>query len=142
MLIAGFPTGSFQANCYVVAPGPGGECLVVDPGENAAARDAAVLQMLEANPTVVAYLRRALLAPPDDQMHLLDALVALTRREVGTLREASLASSERQLSEQVVSVLVRQMGELLLRPMIDAVWERVAGPNDTAKPTLTVRVDS
>ncbi|HEV7828433.1 MAG TPA: MBL fold metallo-hydrolase [Pseudonocardiaceae bacterium] len=33
MLVAGFPTGSFQANCFVLAPEPGGPCVVVDPGE-------------------------------------------------------------------------------------------------------------
>ena len=32
MLIAGFPAGSFAANCYVVAPGPGEECVIIDPG--------------------------------------------------------------------------------------------------------------
>ncbi|GII58202.1 hydrolase [Planotetraspora thailandica] len=36
MLVAGFPAGSFQANCYVVAPAPGEECVVVDPGQDAA----------------------------------------------------------------------------------------------------------
>ncbi|GAA3148608.1 MBL fold metallo-hydrolase [Planomonospora alba] len=35
MLIAGFPAGSFQANCYVVAPAAGEECVIVDPGQNA-----------------------------------------------------------------------------------------------------------
>ena len=35
MLIAGFPAGSFQANCYVLAVGPGGPCVVVDPGQDA-----------------------------------------------------------------------------------------------------------
>ena len=35
MLIAGFPAGSFATNCYVVAPGPGAECLVIDPGQDA-----------------------------------------------------------------------------------------------------------
>ncbi len=33
VLIAGFPAGSFQANCYVLAPEAGGPCVVVDPGE-------------------------------------------------------------------------------------------------------------
>ncbi|MGH3864599.1 MAG: MBL fold metallo-hydrolase [Pseudonocardiaceae bacterium] len=33
MLVAGFPAGSFQANCYVLAPEAGGPCVVVDPGE-------------------------------------------------------------------------------------------------------------
>jgi glyoxylase-like metal-dependent hydrolase (beta-lactamase superfamily II) len=35
MLIAGFPAGAFAANCYVVAPGPGEQCLIVDPGQDA-----------------------------------------------------------------------------------------------------------
>ncbi len=37
MLIAGFPAGPWAANCYVVATGPGAECVVVDPGKDAAA---------------------------------------------------------------------------------------------------------
>ncbi len=35
MLVAGFPAGSFQTNCYVVAPGAGEACVVVDPGQDA-----------------------------------------------------------------------------------------------------------
>jgi len=35
VLIAGFPAGSFATNCYVVAPGPGEECVIVDPGQDA-----------------------------------------------------------------------------------------------------------
>ena len=35
MLVAGFPTGSFQANCFVLAHEAGGPCVVVDPGEGA-----------------------------------------------------------------------------------------------------------
>jgi hydroxyacylglutathione hydrolase len=34
VLIAGFPAGSFATNCYVVAPGPGEECLIIDPGQD------------------------------------------------------------------------------------------------------------
>ncbi len=37
MLIAGFPAGSFQANCYVLAVDAGGPCVVVDPGQDAMA---------------------------------------------------------------------------------------------------------
>ena len=36
MLIAGFPAGPWGANCYVAATGPGSECVVVDPGKDAA----------------------------------------------------------------------------------------------------------
>ena len=35
MLIAGFPAGPWGTNCYVVATGPGAECVVVDPGKDA-----------------------------------------------------------------------------------------------------------
>ena len=32
MFIAGFPAGPWGTNCYVVATGPGAECVVIDPG--------------------------------------------------------------------------------------------------------------
>jgi hydroxyacylglutathione hydrolase len=35
VLIAGFPAGSFAANCYLIAPAAGEECLIIDPGEDA-----------------------------------------------------------------------------------------------------------
>jgi hydroxyacylglutathione hydrolase len=34
MLIAGFPAALAGTNCYVVAPGPGERCVVIDPGKN------------------------------------------------------------------------------------------------------------
>jgi hydroxyacylglutathione hydrolase len=37
VLIAGFPAGPWGTNCYVVATAPGAECVVVDPGKDAAA---------------------------------------------------------------------------------------------------------
>jgi glyoxylase-like metal-dependent hydrolase (beta-lactamase superfamily II) len=45
VLVVGFPTGSFAANCYLVAPAAGEPCVIVDPGEDAvAAVDAALAQ--------------------------------------------------------------------------------------------------
>jgi hydroxyacylglutathione hydrolase len=35
VLITGFPAGAFAANCYLVAPAPGEECVIIDPGQNA-----------------------------------------------------------------------------------------------------------
>ena len=32
MLFSGFPSAMFGTNCYVLAPGPGEQCVVVDPG--------------------------------------------------------------------------------------------------------------
>ena len=44
MFIAGFPAGPWGTNCYVVATGPGQECVVVDPGKDAAAGVAGVVR--------------------------------------------------------------------------------------------------
>jgi hydroxyacylglutathione hydrolase len=35
VLVAGFPAGTFAANCYIVAPAPGEECVIIDPGQDA-----------------------------------------------------------------------------------------------------------
>jgi hydroxyacylglutathione hydrolase len=35
VLVAGFPAGSFAANCYVVAAAPGEQCVIIDPGQDA-----------------------------------------------------------------------------------------------------------
>jgi hydroxyacylglutathione hydrolase len=35
VLVAGFPAGSFAANCYVIAPAAGEQCVIVDPGQDA-----------------------------------------------------------------------------------------------------------
>lgn len=35
MLVAGFPAGSLGANCYLVAPAAGEQCVIIDPGEDA-----------------------------------------------------------------------------------------------------------
>lgn len=35
MLVTRFPAGAFAANCYVVAPAPGEECVIIDPGQDA-----------------------------------------------------------------------------------------------------------
>ena len=35
VLVTGFPAGAFAANCYLVAPAPGEECVIVDPGQDA-----------------------------------------------------------------------------------------------------------
>jgi glyoxylase-like metal-dependent hydrolase (beta-lactamase superfamily II) len=37
VFIAGFPAGPWGTNCYVVATGAGSECVVIDPGKDAAA---------------------------------------------------------------------------------------------------------
>lgn len=53
MLIAGFPAGPWGTNCYVVATGPGSECLVIDPGKDAAPGVAQVVEEHRLKPIAV-----------------------------------------------------------------------------------------
>ena len=53
MLIAGFPAGSWAANCYVAATGPRSECLIVDPGQDSAAGIAEIVREHSLKPVAV-----------------------------------------------------------------------------------------
>jgi hydroxyacylglutathione hydrolase len=53
VLIAGFPAGPWGTNCYVAATGPGSECVVVDPGKDAAAGVAEVVREHRLKPVAV-----------------------------------------------------------------------------------------
>ena len=53
MLIAGFPAGPWGTNCYVAATGAGAECVVVDPGKDAAAGVAQVVEEYRLKPVAV-----------------------------------------------------------------------------------------
>ena len=53
MLIAGFPAGPWGTNCYVAATGPGSECVVIDPGKDAAAGVAELVREHRLKPVAV-----------------------------------------------------------------------------------------
>jgi hydroxyacylglutathione hydrolase len=53
VLIAGFPAGPWATNCYVAATGPGSECVVVDPGKDAAQGIAEVVREHRLKPVAV-----------------------------------------------------------------------------------------
>jgi glyoxylase-like metal-dependent hydrolase (beta-lactamase superfamily II) len=53
VLIAGFPAGPWGTNCYVVATGPRSECVVVDPGKDAADGVAQVVREHDLKPVAV-----------------------------------------------------------------------------------------
>lgn len=108
------------------------------PAQVAAARDEAVREMLTANPAVVGYMRRVLLDAGVEQT-LLQQLTELAREEVDKMRAAGLASTRRSVADQTVGMMVRNVGQLFLQPMVDAMWTQLAtGDETTAKPTLTV----
>ncbi|SIO86280.1 MBL fold metallo-hydrolase [Nocardiopsis sp. JB363] len=53
MLIAALPTGPLAANCYVLAPAPGGDCVIVDPGQEATVQVAEVLAEHDLTPAAI-----------------------------------------------------------------------------------------
>lgn len=53
MLVVGFPAAAFATNCYVIAPGAGEECLVVDPGAGVVDQLAGVLSEHRLRPAAV-----------------------------------------------------------------------------------------
>jgi hydroxyacylglutathione hydrolase len=53
VLIAGFPAGPWGTNCYVAATGPGTECVVIDPGKDAAEGVAEVVREHNLKPVAV-----------------------------------------------------------------------------------------
>lgn len=110
--------------------------------EVAAARDRAVAAMLDANPDVVNYMRRALLDPTGSKGNLLTKLTELTRHEVTALRNSGVASTVREESSQVIETMIRQFGQLFLQPMVDAMWQQLTPPDapDDDKPALIVTV--
>jgi glyoxylase-like metal-dependent hydrolase (beta-lactamase superfamily II) len=50
VLVVGFPTGAFQANCYLVAAGEGEPCVIVDPGQDAVEPVAEALRKYRLSP--------------------------------------------------------------------------------------------
>nr|WP_239579031.1 MBL fold metallo-hydrolase [Microlunatus panaciterrae] len=52
-MIASFPAGPWQTNCYVLATQPGAECIVIDPGMDAAAGVAEVVAEQHLKPVAV-----------------------------------------------------------------------------------------
>lgn len=53
MLITGFPAGVFAANCYLAAPAPGEECVIIDPGQDAMPRIEELLAEYRLKPIAV-----------------------------------------------------------------------------------------
>lgn len=102
MLIAGFPAGPWGTNCYVVATAPRTECVVIDPGMDAAPAVTDVVRehrlkpvsvllthghvdhMWSVTPVAGAYDATAWIHPEDRHL-LTDPLAGISRESAGML---------------------------------------------------------
>lgn len=106
-----------------IASVPLGGC---PPEQLTGARDRAVAQMLAADPSLVDYLRRALLDSSTEHGGLVSRLSQLSAQQVHELREAGIISTKHTIGEQVISIMVRQLGRLFLQPLIDRIGNEFA----------------
>ncbi len=91
-----------------------------DSVASATNRDASVAEMMLENPLIVAYLRRDLLEEGGSHT-LITRLAHLSGESIDALRDHGKASQDRSRVEQVVNVMVRQLGKLFLQPLIDQI---------------------
>lgn len=127
MLVTGFPAGPLAANCYLLAPGDGADCVVIDPGQAAVERLGQVLDEHRLRPVAVLLTHghldhvasaRAVCASADIPAYLHDADSAML--------DDPLAALSPELRAGVTALL--QPGDDLdaLRP------DRVIGPEPGA----------
>ncbi|MGE9809481.1 TetR/AcrR family transcriptional regulator [Janibacter sp. G1551] len=100
--------------------------------EITAARDQAVADMLAANPAIVGYLRRALLDGSAARGDVVSRLSQLSAQQVHDLRAAGVASTKHTVGEQVVTIMVRQLGRLFLQPLVDRIFNEFADDTDAS----------
>ena len=126
MLIAGFPAGPWGTNCYVVATGPGAECVVVDPGKDAAEGVAEVVREHRLKPVSILVTHGHIdhmwcVAPvagsydatawihPDDRHLLSDPMAGISPETAGMLLGGSYEFAE---PDDVAELADRQTVEL------------------------------
>ncbi|HJQ07335.1 MAG TPA: MBL fold metallo-hydrolase [Nocardioides sp.] len=120
MLIAGFPAGPWGTNCYVAATSAGAECVVIDPGKDAAPGIAEIVRehrlkpvavllthghvdhMWSVTPVAGTYDATAWIHPADRHL-LTDPAAGLSRESAGMLLGGSYEFTEpddvRELSD-------------------------------------------
>lgn len=109
------------------------------PRQIPAVRDRNVAGMLQQNESLQKYLRRAYLEPEDGRRGVLERLTDLTVVEVRRLRAERIASTRRPETEQAMQVVIRQLGELLMQPLVDRLWSHLNADSAPVTPPV-VRV--
>lgn len=121
----------------------------VPPGTDAqdipAVRDRNVARMLAADEALQKYLRRSYIEPSEGRDGVLERLTDLALAEVRRLRADRIASARRSETEQTMQLVLRQLGELLMQPLVNRLWARLgegsADPPAVRLTTERVRPD-
>lgn len=110
--------------------------------EVVAARDAAVHRMFAENPHVVDYLRRVVVTPDPGDVRFVGKLVDEQITQTRLLRDHGIAASRAPVTEQAVTVLVRQLGRWLLQPALGRLWSLSGADGPEPEVHVTLRWDA
>lgn len=119
MLLASFPAGPLQANCYFAATAPGADCAIVDPGQNSLSGVRQVVGEYNLRPTAVLLTHghfdhmwqaaevadeydAELWIHPADRHLLTDPLAAISGESAAMLRAQFGIAEDVELSEPAV----------------------------------------
>ncbi len=95
--------------------------------EVSAARDAVVAKMLQDQPELDAYLRRSILESSEAGAELLERLMDITLDQVRALHAAGVGAAKTSDTVRAISILVRQIGQLVLAPTLKQIWVYASG---------------
>ena len=106
--------------------------------EVVSARDQAIYRMFVRNPHVVDYLRRVVVTPSTGDARLVRKLLDQQIVQTQYLRDHGIGASRTPVTEQAVTVLVRQLGAWLLQPALGRLWalSGAQGPEPQVHVTL------
>ena len=107
--------------------------------EVVSARDQAIYRMFVRNPHVVDYLRRVVVTPSTGDARLVRKLLDQQIVQTQYLRDHGIGASRTPVTEQAVTVLVRQLGAWLLQPALGRLWALSGAEGPEPQVHVTIR---
>lgn len=107
-----------------------------------AARDRAVNRMFVRNPHAVDYLRRVVVTPSAGDARLVRKLLDQQIVQTQQLRDHGIGANQTPVTEQAVTVLVRQLGTWLLQPALGRLWALSGAEGPEPQVHVTLRTES
>ena len=84
--------------------------------------DQRLLDHIDANPLVAAYLRRMMLIEGNGAgADLTERFTRMALRQIQDLRRRGIASTSRDAEDQVMQVMLVQLGQVLMQPFVDQI---------------------
>ncbi|WP_068259968.1 TetR/AcrR family transcriptional regulator [Janibacter limosus] len=103
------------------------------------ARDRAIHRMFVRNPHVVDYLRRVVVTPGAGDTRLVREVLVEQVRQTQQLRDHGIGGNQISVTEQAVTVLVRQLGAWLLQPALGRMWALSGAEGPEPQVHITLR---